>query len=206
MNKNRTLFEEHPNMRVLQLRSGEFTTREDSEEPIIEGYFAVFNSNYEILDGASESIAPGAFDETIAGDIRGLTNHDTTLVLGRTKAGTLELKTDSHGLWGRIRINPNDSDAMNTYERVKRRDVDQCSIGFEILSEETDFGPDGSIHWTIQNVKLYEVSVCTFPAYEETNVSARQRDASAIKERKLDAWKEEMRSRINSTKEENKDA
>lgn len=206
MSKNRTLFEEHPNMRVLQLRSGEFTTREDSEEPIIEGYFAVFNSNYEIWDGASESIAPGAFDETISDDIRALTNHDTTLVLGRTTVSTLELKIDSRGLWGRIRINPNDSDAMNTYARVKRGDVSQCSIGFEILSEETDFGPDGSIHWTIQNVKLYEVSVCTFPAYEETNVSARQRDASALKERKLDAWKEEMRSRINSTKEEIKDA
>lgn len=203
---NRTLFEEHPNMRVLQLRSGEFTTREDSEEPIIEGYFAVFNSKYEIWDGASESIAPGAFDETISDDIRALTNHDTTLVLGRTTVSTLELRIDSHGLWGRIRINPNDSDAMNTYARVKRGDVSQCSIGFEILSEETDFGPDGSIHWTIQNVKLYEVSVCTFPAYEETNVSARQRDASAIKERKLDAWKAEMRSRINSTKEEIKDA
>jgi phage head maturation protease len=95
---------------------------------------------------------------------------------------------------------------MNTYARVKRGDVSQCSIGFEILSEETDFGPDGSIHWTIQNVKLYEVSVCTFPAYEETNVSARQRDASAIKERKLDAWKAEMRSRINSNKEEKENA
>lgn len=203
---SKTLFEEHPNMRVLQLRSGEFTTREDSEEPIIEGYFAVYDSNYEIWDGASESIAPGAFDGTIAGDIRGLTNHDTTLVLGRTKAGTLELKTDSHGLWGRIKVNPKDSDAMNTYERVKRGDVDQCSIGFEILSEETDFGADGSIHWTIQDVKLYEVSVCTFPAYEETNVSARQRDASAIKERRLDAWKAEMRSRLNINKEETKDA
>ena len=206
MSKNRTLFEEHPNMRVLQLRSGEFKTREDSEEPIIEGYFAVFNSNYVIWDGASESIAPGAFDETISDDIRALTNHDTTLVLGRTTVSTLELRIDSHGLWGRIRINPNDSDAMNTYARVKRGDVSQCSIGFEILSEETDFGPDGSIHWTIQNVKLYEVSVCTFPAYEETNISARQRDASAIKERKLDAWKAEMRSRINSTKEDIKDA
>jgi phage head maturation protease len=48
--------------------------------------------------------------------------------------------------------------------------------------------------------------VCTFPAYEETNVSARQRDASAIKERRLDAWKAEMRSRLNINKEETKDA
>ena len=139
---HRSIFEEHPEMRVMQLRSGEFKTREDSGEKTIEGYFAVFNSDYEMWEGASESIAPGAFTSSVGGDIRGLTNHDTTLVLGRTKAHTLELKEDTHGLWGRITINPKDSDAVNTYERVKRGDVDQCSIGFMIRSEETDFRDD----------------------------------------------------------------
>ena len=200
----RSILEEHPDMRVLQLRSGEFKTREDSEEMTIEGYFAVFNSNYEIWEGASESIAPGAFTSSVGGDIRGLTNHDTTLVLGRTKAHTLELKEDSHGLWGKITINPKDSDAVNTYERVKRGDVDQCSIGFMIRSEETDFGPDGSIHWTITDVELFEVSVCTFPAYEETGVSARHRDAEELKKRANEAWKLQMKDRLtkNTTKEE----
>lgn len=200
----RSILEEHPDMRVLQLRSGEFKTREDSEEMTIEGYFAVFNSNYEIWEGASESIAPGAFTSSIGGDIRGLTNHDTTLVLGRTKAHTLELKEDSHGLWGKITINPKDSDAVNTYERVKRGDVDQCSIGFMIRSEETDFGADGSIHWTITDVELFEVSVCTFPAYEETGVSARHKDAEELKKRADEAWKLKMKDRLTqkSTKEE----
>ena len=200
----RSILEEHPDMRVLQLRSGEFKTREDSEEMTIEGYFAVFNSNYEIWEGASESIAPGAFTSSIGGDIRGLTNHDTTLVLGRTKVHTLELKEDSHGLWGKITINPKDSDAVNTYERVKRGDVDQCSIGFMIRSEETDFGADGSIHWTITDVELFEVSVCTFPAYEETGVSARHKDAEELKKRANEAWKLKMKDRLTqkSTKEE----
>ena len=200
----RSILEEHPDMRVLQLRSGEFKTREDSEEMTIEGYFAVFNSNYEIWEGASESIAPGAFTSSIGGDIRGLTNHDTTLVLGRTKAHTLELKEDSHGLWGKITVNPKDSDAVNTYERVKRGDVDQCSIGFMIRSEETDFGADGSIHWTITDVELFEVSVCTFPAYEETGVSARHKDAEELKKRADEAWKLKMKDRLTqkSTKEE----
>ena len=205
MNKTvRSIFEEHPEMRVMQLRSGEFQTREDSGELIIEGYFAVFNSNYEMWEGASESIAPGAFDSSLAGDIRALTNHDTTLVLGRTKANTLELKSDSHGLWGRVKVNPKDSDAVNTYERVKRGDVDQCSIGFMIRSEETDFRDDGSIHWTITDVELFEVSVCTFPAYEETGVTARHRDADELKKRANEAWKMQMRERLNknSTKEE----
>lgn len=200
----RTIFEEHPEMRVMQLRSGEFKTREDSGEMVIEGYFAVFNSDYEMWEGASESIAPGAFTSSVGGDIRGLTNHDTTLVLGRTKAHTLELKEDTHGLWGRITINPKDSDAVNTYERVKRGDVDQCSIGFMIRSEETDFRDDGTIHWTITDVDLFEVSVCTFPAYEETGVSARHRDAEELKKRASEAWKLKMTDRLNkiSTKEE----
>lgn len=201
---SKSIFEEQPDLRVLQLRSAEFTTREDGEEPIIEGYFAVFNSNYEIWEGASESIAPGAFDSSISNDVRALTNHDTTLVLGRTKSSTLELKTDSRGLWGRIRINPNDSDAMNTYERVKRGDVDQCSIGFLIRSQETDFKEDGSIHWTITDVELFEVSVCTFPAYEETSVSARKKDAAEVMKRKQEAWKLKMKERLfnKSTQEE----
>lgn len=197
MNKTvRSILEEHPDMRVLQLRSGEFQTREDSEEMVIEGYFAVFNSNYEIWEGASESIAPGAFDSSLAGDIRALTNHDTTLVLGRTKANTLELKSDSHGLWGRVKINPKDTDAMNTYERVKRGDVDQCSIGFLIRKEETDFSDAGDIHWTITDVELFEVSVCTFPAYEETGVSARHKDAEELQKRATEAWKLRMKDRL----------
>lgn len=199
---NKSIFEEQPEMRALQLRSGEFQTREDGGELTIEGYFAVFNSNYEIWEGASESIAPGAFDSSMSGDIRALTNHDTTLVLGRTKANTLELKTDSHGLWGRVRINPNDSEAMNTYERVKRGDVDQCSIGFLIRSQETDFREDGSIHWTITDVELFEVSVCTFPAYEETSVSARRKDAAEIRSRQLEAWKLQMKDRLTKSNQE----
>lgn len=182
---------------IRQVRSlpTEFKTRKDGEELSIEGYFAVFNSVYEIAPGMSESIAPGAFDETLSGDIRALINHDTTLVLGRTKANTLQLRVDSHGLWGHIDINPNDSDAMNLYSRVQRGDVNQCSFGFDILSEETDFREDGSVHWTIEKVELYEVSPCTFPAYEETNISARQAQRDDLIERKRQAWKEKMKER-----------
>lgn len=173
-----------------------FEAREADGGPVIEGYFSVFNSNYEIWPGATESIAPGAFSETLAGDIRALTNHDTTLVLGRTKSKTLELQEDSRGLWGRVHINPEDRAAMDLYERVKRGDVDQCSFGFDIEKEETDFREDGSVHWTIKAVTLYEVSVCTFPAYEETAVSARAAQVEEIKRRQLDAWKTKMKGRI----------
>lgn len=189
------------NMRQLRTASTQFETREDGEKLFIEGYFAVFNSNYEIAPGMSESIAPGAFDNTLSGDIRALINHDTTLVLGRTKARTLELRTDSHGLWGKIEVNPKDLDAMNLYERVKRGDVDQCSFGFDILSEETDFRDDGSVHWTITEVELFEVSPCTFPAYEETNISARAKERDDLIKRKNEAWKEKVLKKLKGEKE-----
>ena len=169
-----------------------FTAR-DEEGPTIEGYFAVFNSIYEIAPGMTESVAPGAFSRTLAGDIRALTNHDTTLVLGRTRAHTLELREDEHGLWGKININPKDADAMNLYERVKRGDVDQCSFGFEIVGEETDFRDDGSVHWTITDVNLFEVSACTFPAYQETNISARSAERNTLRSRELAAWKSKLK-------------
>ena len=184
--------------REMRTVSSNFQTREDGDNFAIEGYFSVFNSNYEIAPGMTESIAPGAFTNALAedSDVRALTNHDTTLVLGRTKANTLNLAEDDKGLWGRIEINPNDRDAVNLYERVKRGDVDQCSFGFDIVSEETEYREDGSVHWTIQEVRLYEVSVCTFPAYDATSVSARSKTKDEIDKRSVQAWKERMKERI----------
>lgn len=181
-----------------QVRSiaSNFKTREDGEEKRIEGYFVVFNSVYEIAPGMTESVAPGAFSETLDGDIRALIDHETMYVLGRNQAGTLELREDDKGLWGSILINPNDQDAMNLYSRVERGDVNQCSFGFDILSEETDFRDDGTIHWTIKSVKLYEVSVCTFPAYAETSVAARKEDKEQIIKRKTEKWRAEMRAKL----------
>lgn len=184
-------------MRQVRMINTDFTTREDGDELTIEGYFAVFNSVYQITSSLSESIAPGAFTEALGGDVRALVNHDTTLVLGRNTANTLELREDSHGLWGRVRINPNDSAAVNSYERIKRGDVDGCSIGFDIAEEETEYRDDGSIHWTIKKVNpLYEVSVCTFPAYEQTNVQAREEQVATLKKREREAWQAQMKERL----------
>lgn len=186
--------------RQVRSAASKFETREEGNELKIEGYFAVFNSNYQIFDDLSESVAPGAFDDTLGDDIRALINHDSSLVLGRNTAHTLDLRQDEHGLWGSITINPNDQDAMNLYARVQRGDVDQCSFGFDILSEDYDVREDGSVHWTIKKVRLYEVSVCTFPAYEETNVKARSAQRDEIKKRSLEAWKVQTLAKLKGEK------
>lgn len=188
--------------RQMRAVATSFETRSDEDgNQYIEGYFSVFNSNYDMGQGMSESIAPHAFDETLADDIRCLTNHDTRLVLGRTSAHTFELKSDEHGLWGRVLINPNDTDAMNTKARVDRGDVNQASFGFDILQEDTDIREDGSVHWTIKKVKLYECSVVTFPAYTETNLSARQKDYDEIQKRRSEAWRNKMLKKIHKEEE-----
>lgn len=173
-----------------------FQTREDGDTPIIEGYFSVFNSPYPIMEGVTEKIAPGAFADTLGEDIRALTNHDTTLVLGRNKANTLELKEDSHGLWGSVKINQADQDAMNLYRRVQRGDVDQCSFGFFIESERRDVLPNGSVEYIIEKVRLLEVSVVTFPAYEATSVSARARQEQDIRRRLLEEERAAVRKKL----------
>lgn len=172
------------------------TRAEDDGEKVIEGYFAVFNSETELFPGAYEEIDSEAFNSTLSNDVRALINHDTGLVLGRNKSGTLDLKIDGRGLWGSIKINENDSDAVNLYERVKRGDVDQCSFGFNILSEETDFRDDGTVKWTLKEIDLHEVSVVTFPAYEATGVQARHDEVKQHEKRKIEQRKNNLKERL----------
>lgn len=170
-------------------------------EKCIEGYFALYENETELWQGCFEIINKGAFKDTIAkNDIRALINHDTTLVLGRNKSGTLIIKEDDKGLYGRIKINEKDSDAINLYSRVERGDVDQCSIGFNIIDEEYEELADGSVRFRIKEVDLYEVSCCTFPAYEDTSIQARKRDVEQIKTRKLEFQKNNLKKRLEELK------
>ena len=184
------------------LKMQNITTRSENEndDRIIEGYFAVFDDTYEVWPGVTESIRKGAFKNSIKGDVRALYNHNTNQILGRTSAGTLKLKEDDHGLWGQIKINSKDSDALNVYERISRGDITGCSFGFEIKKETWKEESNGTIHYTIEEVSpLYEVSPCVFPAYEATRISSRGKDLAKIRKRsKLsrEDWKKEMHKKL----------
>ncbi|HEM3710139.1 TPA: HK97 family phage prohead protease [Streptococcus suis] len=174
--------------------------QEGQQEKVIEGYFAVYGSETELWPGAFEEIKKGAFDDTIENDIRALINHNTELVLGRNKAGTLTLKADDKGLWARVVINEQDTDALNLYARVQRGDVDQCSFGFNIIEESTEFREDGTIKWTIEKIDLHEVSIVTFPAYEATSVQARKRDFENLQNRTLEVRKKQLKEKLTHAK------
>ena len=175
-----------------------FETRNDKNGPVIAGYFAVFNNPTELWHGCIEQVAPGAFSSSLGGDVRALIDHDTRLVIGRTTAGTLSLREDETGLYGEIKINEQDSDAMNLYARVQRGDVSQCSFGFDIVAEDYVLSEDGqTCTWTVRDVVLYEVSVVTFPAYEATSVEARGVDgAVSLNSSRLERRKNDLMERI----------
>lgn len=177
----------------------EVTTRSAEDgSPILEGFFVRYDDVYSVYPGATESIAPGAFSESIHGDVRALYNHNHDIILGRTSAGTLSLEDKELGLWGSIKINPNDHQAMDAYERVKRGDITGCSFGFEVEKESTEMKEDGSVHWTIEKVNpLWEISPCVFPAYEATSVQARGVQLEEIRNRQAQAWRERMKERLN---------
>ena len=172
-------------------------TRNDSDELTFTGKFVAYGDTYQVWEGATESIAPGAFRNSIHQDVRALYNHNDDLVLGRTSAGTFSLEDRADGLWGVIKVNKNDSDAMNAYARVQRGDVSGCSFGFNIKSQEEERKADGTVHWTITEVDpLFECSICTFPAYQATHVTARKKDLDEIEKRKMEFRKSELRKKL----------
>lgn len=137
-----------------------------------EGYAALFNSWSQDLGGFREQIAPGAFAKSLpADDIRALMNHDPNYVLGRNRSGTLVLAEDDRGLHFDVRA-PDTQWARDLAESVKRGDINQCSFGFLAIRDDWRTA-DGLDERTLQEVRLFDVSIVTYPAYPETNAGIR---------------------------------
>ena len=177
------------------------TRDEDTlEERVIEGYFALYESETELWKDSFEIISKGAFENTIKqNDIRALWNHNTQYVLGRSTNGSLELKADDKGLFGTIKL-PKTQYAEDLYELVKRGDIDQASFGFNIIDEELEELANGGYRWRLKEVDLHEISVVTFPAYENTVVQARRKQVQQIEQRKMQEQKNELLKRLEGMK------
>lgn len=189
--------------RMLKMQDAK--VREQDGGRYLEGYFAVFDREYRVYGDWVETIAPGAFAAHLAtgGDIKILWNHNHDIVLGSTAAKTAILREDDVGLFGSVLINEQDQDAVNAYARVSRGDVDGCSIGFDIVRQEESW-EDETYRTRLLEIKLYEGSPCTFPAYTDTSINARTKDAfdSAktrflqAREEKRNQWRAAMMARL----------
>ena len=185
---------------VIRSRHADFRTRaEDGGGPVIEGYFIVFDQPYYIDPYLEEVICRGAIDErTDTSDVRALVDHLPHLVLGRNTAGTLSLDfEDDYGVLATIQLNEQDTDAVNLYARTQRGDVDQASFGFDEDEVAYIDLPDGRTRREVRHIsKLWEVSVCTFPAYEQTYVSARSKLSDDVQRHRIEAQKKRLKRRL----------
>ena len=184
-------------------RTAQFKTREETEtgDLILSGYFIKFDEVTELWPGYFEVIKREGVEKAIQNaDIRALFNHDDSLVLGRTGNGTVTLGVDEIGLFGDIIINKEDPQAIGAYARVQRGDVVGCSFGFIPIKIDTEGRADGSYLDTILELEIFEVSPCTFPAYPQTEIAARQKDFESqqrANREALDKRKKEIKEKFN---------
>jgi hypothetical protein len=150
--------------------------RRNGDSPVIVGYAAVFDVLSVELWGFFEKVKPGAFSKTIGeSDVRSLWNHNSDMVLGRTKSGTLQLKEDEIGL--RIEVQPPDAQwARDAVVTIERGDVDQMSFGFNTVRDRwyQEEGGGGRLIRELLEVRLFDVSPVTYPAYPDTTVQVRE--------------------------------
>lgn len=151
----------------------------------IVGYAIVFDTLSADLGGFREIITPEAVDRTLRDrlDVRALVDHDASKVLGRTTAGTLRLAKDARGL--RVEIDPPDTTVgRDTLALVGRGDVTGMSFSFEVVrpTGERFERRDGQLVRILSDLTISDVSVVTYPAYQQTGaqVAQRARDAKCL--------------------------
>jgi HK97 family phage prohead protease len=148
----------------VELRADESGTK------TLTGYAAVFNSPTDIGGYFTEQIAPGAFAETIRGDVRCLFNHQSG-----DKSGTLRLLEDAHGLRFEVDL-PDTVLGRDVGTLVARGDISGCSFDFRAMKQSWDDTVDPPKR-TLEKVEISEVSIVTFPAYADTTVGVRSLEA-----------------------------
>ncbi|MDM0720356.1 HK97 family phage prohead protease [Clostridium perfringens] len=152
----------------------ETRTEENSNERIISGYINKFNSRSQYM-GFYEEVAKGAFDKTLADghNIYAMYNHNSDMILGSTRSGSLRLNVDNIGLHFELRINPNISYASDIAELVKSGDLEGCSFGFWVTDDEWTYTEDKIDLRIIKELELIEVTITPFPAYLDSEASCR---------------------------------
>lgn len=174
-------------------------TRMDTKtnEGYIEGYFVVFGQETELWPGVYEEVHPRALDNSLKNNnILCLDNHDTRVVLGSTDSNTLELKTDSKGLYGKVKLDLEDPFAKSAFRKVSTGKVKGCSFGFNIIDEEIENREDGTVKFLLREADTKEVSITAFPAYPTTSIQARQKDLAQYQKRQLELRKNNLKERI----------
>lgn len=179
---------ERVEQRIQTLAASDFTLRAavDDGMPVFTGHAAVFDSRTAIGNplkwGFYEEVAPGAFAKTLQeGDARFLVDHDTAMLVARVSAGDLRLSEDDTGLATEADLDTELSYVKDLVRNLDKRRITGMSFGFEVIRDEwntetidTSDGMQAEVEIRrIIEVRLWEVSAVTFPAYDETDAALR---------------------------------
>jgi uncharacterized protein len=166
-----------PRVRDLEQRNQtgvvEYRAKEKGLGELV-GYAAVFNRFSQNLGGFVEQVDPGAFNKSLADEVPVFArfNHDSSLLLGTTEAGTLRLEVDGTGLRYSVDL-PDTQAGRDVRELAKRGDLRYSSFAFQTLDDEWDLTPDGFPLRTLTAVRLFDVAPVTDPAYRDTTAAMR---------------------------------
>lgn len=187
---------------TLEMRMGE----SENTASTLFGYAAKFNTPTLLYQWSDEEwyevIEPGFFDDVLSDDVRCLKNHDSNLVMGRTTANTLTLKSDATGLYFECTPDARISYAADTIYAVERGDISQCSFAFytkeQKWTEEEKAGKLIVTRYLVKAKRLFDVGPVTYPAYPDTEVGTRSADDFRSS---LEAWRKENRQTEETTQE-----
>lgn len=162
-------------IRNINIEISHVEKRDDAPDKL-SGYAIVFNVLSEPIFGLfKERVMPEALEKTLKEDDQlCLWGHDAMYVLGRKSANTLDLRVDDKGLYFEV-TPPNTNWARDLVESIHRGDINQMSFGFKVFDErwiqdkETIKEHRMPIR-EILGIKLYEISIVSFPAYSQSSV------------------------------------
>lgn len=159
--------------------------------PTIVGYAAKFNVKSDPIgpkgNAFREIIRPTFFDKVLASDVRGLTNHDSGQLLGRTTAGTMRLTKDNVGLRYEIDV-PDTQAGRDTVTSLRRGDITGSSFSFRASVDKwgaDDENPNMDLRELFECEKLWDVGPATFPAYPQAEAGLRSLEAFRQEQRKI---------------------
>lgn len=165
---------------ISETRSVAYTTlemRADGDSNTLIGYAALFDSPSEPMP-FTEFVRRGAFAKTLSdgADVRLLIDHEG-VPLARTRSNTLMLEEDERGLRVEAALDPANPDAQRVLSAIRRGDLSQMSFAFRTVKDS--FNADRTVR-ELKEVQLFDVSVVTYPAYEDTIVSLRGRQSVTV--------------------------
>lgn len=158
-------------MRVSELRA--LDINDENDEMIVEGYAAVFETETD-LGWCKEVIDRDAFNDCNMADCVLKYNHnDNCLILARTRNKSLELTIDNKGLKIRAKL-IDTTQNRDIYKMIKAGLLDKMSFAFSVRKQEWDYEND--VRRITDISQLFDVSVVDVPAYEATEIYARNKE------------------------------